>query len=338
MRRRKAALTGALLPHELLDRLAEASDPEPDLGLPAELSGIGNKAAPQTGNGGGKHPPARMTADGMNGIDSLSHGGAAAAFIAQHSTAQASVQAAAEPAAGAGQAPGAPAEPLPAYTSLARQHLQQRLKAAIAAGSRPAGATATRAQAPRPGTLPCRARDKAGCRQPPLLQQAQATGLTCSRGVSLGQAGSRAAPGLSGVQPVVGLGAAGTLPVPSACCLEDGFHLLPPGSSTSSGTLGPEQQQQPGAGTRQGHLPPSQANTAQPHWLAGQLLQQSLYAAAVELPGRPQRAQQRIQRGLLALRMPPLSEQFAGGLRLGATLLGIGLCRQPRLHGHKPQP
>lgn len=344
-RRRKAALTGAVPPHELLARLAQVEEPEPGSASPpateaqgraaeegpqhgrlaADLSSADSKTSQHGGDAAGDPAPASLAAEIGAGGNSLSRNaaamaGAAATVAAHHAALQAPVQpdsAAGVKVSGAEQVASAPAEPLPAYTSLARQQLQQRLKAAIAAGTRPAATGVAGAHAAQPSAQASRAGRKAGSQH---AQQTQAARLLHSPRLSPGPAGSGPSATQSGQQQVfAGLEVADTLPVPSAASLEDGFQLLLPGSTSSGGTAGLEQQAQPacpaqaGAEAKQQHLPTPEAGSAQPHWLGGHLLRQRLYLAAPQQPGRRQHTQQGVQRGLLALRMPPLTDQFASG-------------------------
>lgn len=336
-RQRKAALTGSVLPHELLARLAQLEETEPDLApapagevqretaeephhkrLSAEPSAAGSKEA---GDGAGGRSPARLTPQASGDRktlypDSASMAGTSAASAARRAGGQASSQRTSVPGAKTSGTQQTPAEPLPAYTSLARQQLQQRLKAAIAAGTRSAS-TAAAAHVAQPSEQPSRAGRKAAGRHP---QQMRAPGLAHSPRLPLGPTCSCASAAvLAQQQALAGLGVPDTLPVPSPASLEDGFQLLLPGSAGRIGIAGSDQKPQPaspvqsGVDPRQQHLPLTPASSAQPHWLGGHLLRQRLYMAAPECPGQQQHAQRGVQRGLLALRMPPLTSQFAGG-------------------------
>ncbi|KAL4427479.1 hypothetical protein ABPG77_000768 [Micractinium sp. CCAP 211/92] len=240
--------------------------------------------------------------------------GTSAASAARRAGGQASLQRTSVPGAKTSGTQQTPAEPLPAYTSLARQQLQQRLKAAIAAGTRSAS-TAVAAHVAQPSGQPSRAGRKAAGRHP---QKTQAPRLVHSLRLSLGPAGSCASAAvLAQQQALSGHGVPDTLPVPSPASLEDGFQLLLPGSAGRIGIAGSDQKPQPaspvqsGVGPRQQHLPLTTASSAQPHWLGAHLLRQRLYMAAPECPGQRQHAQRGVQRGLLALRMPPLTSRFA---------------------------
>ena len=183
----------------------------------------------------------------------------------------------------AAAAPGGPqsaasGEQLPAYTSLARQQLQQRLKAAIAAGTKASAATGA-AQLQHQ-------RQPAG--QQPAAEGPRVQSPQPAWGASLPAAHGRPYPDSKSALPPLarpaGLQAA-ELDESSGCQL-----LLPSMSGTKPEQHHAADQRYDGRSTA----------AAAPHWLAGQLLQLS---AGVQ--------QQGMQRGPLTLRMPPLTGHFA---------------------------
>lgn len=170
--------------------------------------------------------------------------------------------------------PAAATEPLPAYTSLARQQLQQRLKAAIAAGTGTAAAAAAAAAA-----APATAQQPSSLLGPSAVQQQRQK----SRAGQLQGCGSKAGtallPRLESRRAAQQLSAATPL-----------VHAQPPVVSARAPAAADEFQLL---------LPdrPCQASTAA--------------LSSVQPP--PQHG---VQRGPLALLLPPLTDQFTGVPRL----------------------
>lgn len=186
-------------------------------------------------------------------------------------------------AVAAPDSPAPAAEPLPAYTSLARQQLQQRLKAAIAAGTGPApgaqlGGLLSPAAAVQHHRRPSRAAvlhggsRQAGTAALPQLDHTKAVQQRCA-----------APPPANIARPAVPPLAQQTAQPPAAA---HGFELPVQGRPRTAACA----QQLP-------CLPAAQRDAA----------------GSAALPSmQAQQAQQGVQRGPLALLLPSLTEQFAG--------------------------
>lgn len=316
-RRRAAILPGARLPAELLAHLA------------AEQAESGDSGAAGTD-----------TVEHEEEHDGSSDGGVAVE-VADEGAAWAPADDA-KPAAGstagvtaAGQQAVHPEGQLPAYTSLARRQLHARMKAAIAAGTSSAAAAPTvgtavtgqqqrrerGAASPLPssgatwglaGAAP--AISVPSALLPPL--GAHASAISSGSYAAAGADSSAAAPSL----PLLPLPATDLdessgfqLPMP---CRQSCVQLQPrrAGSPERAALCSVPSNLAPAAGTSGG--------TAPPHWLAAQLQQQHPYhrvSAQAPMPHRrpqqqkQQQQQQGVQRGLLSLLMPPLTDRFLGG-------------------------
>lgn len=317
-RRRAALLPGARSPAELMARLA------------AEMAEAGEspEADADAISAAGGSDPGLADAPSSNAAGGVDSEAAAAAGppAAGHSPA-----AAQPPATAAQQQPSSSAAAsAPAYTSLARQQLHTRLKAAIAAGTgSPAPADAGAAHRP--------------ARQPPVQQrqrQAQGGPPAASSSSSRGVPWSPPLPNSSivnelllpslGMQSssssVAGASALGAVDAPEQLLLpppptgldeSSGFQLPLPGRSLRQQAAN---RQPAGLGGASHSLPsPSPATGSSapaPHRLAVELLGQQLYHPLPAGGGAactPQQQQQQgVQRGLLSLAMPPLTERFFG--------------------------
>lgn len=308
-RQRKAALhVGAVLPTEYLAQMAEVDESEggSDAGrLGSE--GLGAADAPAAA------APAGPADCGATGTPEP-----AAAIVA----------APPQPGVAAGTTAQAQAEPVPAYTSLARLQLQQRLKAAIAAGTRSAAGSAAEAAL-------------AGGKQPPATASRQQRRGSLRPGsrlppVPVQPSGepprpSHALPALpvltSALSPPGEVPAALPLPVlavpPISLDDRSGYQLPLPGCSSNCSSAA-EQRQQAGAVRPPASAPGPPSSRAAPHWLVAQLRQQQQHEYHSVGPSRrPPGWQQHgaaalppqagVQRGLLTLLMPPLTERFTGG-------------------------
>lgn len=304
-RRRAALLPGARLPTELLAQLAWERPDAGDSPAADQNAGDGDAAA-----GGDPDLADALRISSADGGPDDGMAGEGGPSPAGHSPA------AAQPPAAAAQQQAAAA---PAYTSLARQQLHARLKAAIAAGTgSPAAPAASTARSVSGRQMPAQQRQRQVQGGPAAAGSSSSSDVPWSSPLLSGMASELLLPPL-GAQPSLAVLAAvqppaqPLLPVPAADLDESsGFQLPLPGASSWSqqGAASP-----PPAGPGPGSQP------AAPHWLAAELLGQQLYHT---LPAgsppdaaclQPRQQQQGVQRGLLALAMPPLTERFFGALR-----------------------
>lgn len=322
-RRRAALLPGARSPAEMMARLAaEQAEAGERPGGDADAAATADSGAGQA------EVPCSSPDDRTGGLDD---GEAPAA--AGHSPA-----AAQPPAATAQQQ--TPAAPTPAYTSLARQQLHARLKAAITAGTG-SPATAAASAAHHPARHPPAQQRQRQARGGPVAAGSSGSGVPwpppAVGGMSselllpaLG-APSSSSGSLAGASPLAAEEAPGhlLLPLPAADLDESsGFQLPLPGRSLRQRAASP----QPSGLGGTAHSPPSPSqgpgsSAPAPNWLAAELLGQQLYQPLPEGGGAAcssqQQQQQGVQRGLLSLAMPPLTERFfgAGAGAQGASVL-----------------
>jgi hypothetical protein len=207
-----------------------------------------------------------------------------------------------------------PAAPLPAYTSLSRQQLHQRLKAAIShqppkpGGASQAGTARQWQQQPRvvSGAQGSPAGTQVQLAHPPQSPPAARPGSGASEGPASPSWGAEVSLGLSMLQRT----ASGHPELDQAA----GFEMLPPTVPTTrrqrhkAGTVSP-----PGASSP----PPAQnagvCGARGALWPSEGLVRHETNHPAPTLPCQPSgKQQQGVHRGLLLLQMPPLTEQFEG--------------------------